>query len=68
MRSVGRTEDWLPAAHDVFVPLEGAAAKIEAGNNRGHPKNLSVSLASVSGGRAEGQQGEKVVCFSLDLM
>lgn len=48
MWSVGRTEDWLPAAHNPFVPLEGAAARIKAGHNRSHPRNLSLSL-SLSG-------------------
>lgn len=52
MWSVERTEDWLPAAQNPFVPLEGAAARIKADHNRGHPKNLSFSLSgAVSVGR-----------------
>lgn len=54
MWSVGRTEDWHPAAHDPFVSLEGALARINAVHNRSHPKNLSPLLSfsgAVSAGR-----------------
>lgn len=35
MQSVGRTEDWHPAAHNPFVLLEGAVAGIKLGHNKG---------------------------------
>lgn len=55
MRSVGRTEDWHPAAHNPFVLLEGAVARIKAGHNRGYPKktvplSLSFSIPVAAGG------------------